>query len=66
MMRTRTGDMSGPGVKLSRPEPAPRTNMPVRMPSVAPAVSTVMMTALAGKTSEPKTSAMRMNVVATM
>ena len=66
MISTSTGLISGPGVKPNRPAPTPSTNMAVRMPSVAPRPSAVMMIAFAGRMIDPNTSAIKMNVATTM
>ena len=66
MISTRIGLISGPGVKFSAPAPRPSTKTAVRKPSVAPMPSTFMITAFAGRITEPNTSAISRNVAMTM
>ena len=66
IISTRIGLINGPGEKLNRLEPTPETNMAVKIPKVAPRVSTVIKMAFIGKTTEPKTKAMRMKVATRM
>ena len=66
MMSTSTGLINGPGVKSSSPAPTPSTKTRVRKPRVAPMPSRFMITAFAGRIIEPNSSAMRINVAATI